>query len=135
MAFAYGCGWMFHVGRASWGSGVAMSGSFKADVNSLKKAAGELSEAAHIVDKGKLNLDLLNQVAAPNTHPEIAASLRRFGEFANDQYIDIVSLLGALSTKLQITAGNYQGVDQHTQSEMDQVLKNSTFQSSSERKA
>lgn len=104
-----------------------MAESFQADTDSITGAANSLSEAAHILHGGMIDLTTLGQVAEPSTHLLFGDALQSFGKYAHDQYNDVIAILAGLSTKLQATADTYQGVDDATQADMTTLLDESTF--------
>ncbi|MFC6015424.1 type VII secretion target [Plantactinospora solaniradicis] len=94
---------------------------------SLDGSANTLLELAGLLQAGRPELTLSGRVTSPTAHEEVANKTRDFAGFAHDQYEDVVALLTALSTKLQVAAGNYTAVDAGAQQKLDSFLTNSTY--------
>lgn len=65
---------------------------------------------------------VLLEPGSPRSHPEVAEAVEDFARFAQDQYGDLVTLLSALSTKLQSTGNAYVKADAEAQRAMDDLL-------------
>jgi hypothetical protein len=59
--------------------------------------------------------------------------MRSFGEFAHDQYQDVIALLAALSTRVKTAAVDYQQTDGAVAQDMTRFLTESTFRPADQR--
>lgn len=100
---------------------------------SLERAAATLHDLAHDLQAGQFDLFLLDWAGDPRSHPDVARAMRTFGEFAHDQYQDLIALLAALSTRVEASAVGYQQTDQATAQGMTDLLTNSTYQPADQR--
>jgi hypothetical protein len=103
------------------------------DPLSLTGHAATLHDLAHDLQAGQFDLFLLDWAGDPNSHADIAAAMRTFGEFAHDQYQDVIALLAALSTRVEDAAAAYQDIDDSSAQEMTDFLTNSTYQPADQR--
>jgi hypothetical protein len=100
---------------------------------SLKGAAATLHDLAHDLQAGQFDLFLLDWAGDPASHPDVARAMRTFGEFAHDQYRDVVALLSALATRVADSATGYEVTDAATAQDMSKFLAESTFQPADQR--
>lgn len=63
----------------------------------------------------------------PRSHREVAARVDSFARFTDDQFLDTVSLLAALSTKLKTAGKGYAETEQKTQETFDTILSDGRF--------
>ena len=110
-----------------------MAGGVQASPTSLTGAAATLHDLAHDLQAGQLDLFLLDWADAPASHPAVAGAMRSFGQFAHDQYQDVVALLAALSTRVRDAAADYQHTDDAAARDMTRFLTESTFQPADQR--
>jgi len=92
-----------------------------------------LHKLAHDLEAGQFDLFLLDWVDDPASHPDAARAMRTFGEFAHDQYQDVVALLAALSTRVASARDGYQQTDDQAAQEMTRFLTESTFRPADQR--
>jgi hypothetical protein len=109
------------------------TGGLRADPPSLKGAAATLHDLARDLQAGQFDLFLLDWAGDPASHPEVARAMRAFGEFAHDQYQDVVALLAALSTRVDAAADGYQQTDEAAARDMTRFLTESTFRPADQR--
>jgi hypothetical protein len=100
---------------------------------SIEGAATTLQDIAHDLHAGQFDLFLLDWAGDPRSHPDIAAAMRTFAEFAHDQYQDVVALLVALSTRVKAAAAEYQQTDQEAAQNITELLTGSTYQPADQR--
>ncbi|GII24769.1 hypothetical protein [Planosporangium mesophilum] len=112
---------------------VAMTGEFQVDPTSLTGAAATLHDLAHDLQAGQFDRFLLDWARDPASHPDVARAMRLFGDFAHDQYQDLVALLAALSTRVKAAAIGYQQTDEATEQDMTRFLTASTFRAADHR--
>lgn len=93
-----------------------------------KASAATLHDLAHDLQKGQFDLFLLDWAGDPASHPDVDKAMRTFGEFAHDQYQDVIALLAALSTRVKAAADGYEEADQAAAKDMTEFLTNSTYQ-------
>ncbi|MFJ1568158.1 hypothetical protein ACIOG8_28760 [Streptomyces erythrochromogenes] len=92
-----------------------------------------LVELAGLLYTGRPDGELTVMAQAPRTHHEVSEALDSFARFSRDQYLDTVSLLAALSTKLRTAAGDYAEVDHATDEQFRRVLVSGRFHPSEDR--
>ena len=114
----------FRLGRVR---GPAVADSVKAIPAMLTGAAATLHDLARELETGQFDLFLLDWANSPASHPDMAKAMRTFGEFAHDQYQDVVALLAALSTRVEAAASGYQHTDDAVAQDMTKFLHESTF--------
>ncbi|MCY1144007.1 hypothetical protein OWR29_38940 [Actinoplanes sp. Pm04-4] len=110
-----------------------MAGEVEAVPDSLTGAAGTLHDLAHDLQAGQLDLFLLDWAKDPASHSDVSTAMRRFGEFAHDQYQDVVALLSALATRVQDSAVGYGTTDDAVAEDFTSLLTGSTFQPADQR--
>ncbi len=111
-----------------------MAGELLVDPNSIRGAATTLHNLARDLDAGQFDLFLLDWAADPASHRDVARAMRTFGEFAHDQYQDVIALLAALSTRLNDAANGYEQTDEAAARDMTKLLTESTFVPADQRK-
>ncbi len=100
---------------------------FSASADSIDGSSHLLLEVAGLLYAGRMDGENATLCRAPRSHPEVAASVHRFAEFAKDQYEDAVLLLSALSTKLSSTSDAYTRADDAAQRAMEGILQSGRF--------
>lgn len=86
-----------------------------------------LVELAGLLYEGRPDGELIVMACVPRTHHDVSEELDSFARFSRDQFLDTVSLLAALSTKLRTAAGNYAEVDHATEAEFRRILVSGNF--------
>jgi hypothetical protein len=110
-----------------------MANGLQANPASLTGAAATLHDLARQLEAGQFDLFLLDWAGAPASHPDMARAMRTFGEFAHDQYSDVVALLAALATRVKAAADNYQHTDEAAAADMTRFLTESTYRPADQR--
>jgi hypothetical protein len=100
---------------------------FSASADSIDGNSHLLVELAGLFYQGRPDGELSVMARVPRSHHEVAAKVNSFARFTNDQFLDTVSLLAALSTKLRSASGAYAGTDHETQGAFDKVLTEGRF--------
>lgn len=100
---------------------------FSASAESIDGSSHLLLEVAGLLYAGRMDGDNATQCRVPRSHPEVADSVRRFAEFAQDQYGDAVLLLSALATKLSSTGNAYATADGAAREAMEDILSSGRF--------
>lgn len=102
-------------------------GGFSARPESLDGSSHLLNELAGLLYAGRMDGENATQCRVPRAHPQVAEAVEDFAQFAQDQYGDLVTLLSALSTKLQSTGHAYVQADGEAQRAMDDLLDNGRY--------
>lgn len=97
-------------------------GGFSVRTESMDGSSHLLNELAALLYAGRMDGENATQCRVPRSHPEVAEAVEDFARFAQDQYGDLVTLLSALSTKLQSTGNAYVKADADAQRAMDALL-------------
>lgn len=92
-----------------------------------------LVELAGLLYEGRPDGELTVTARVPPTHHEVSEALDSFARFSKDQYLDTVSLLAALSTKLRTAGGNYAEADHATDVQFRRILASGRFVPSEDR--
>ncbi|NYI05768.1 hypothetical protein [Allostreptomyces psammosilenae] len=100
-----------------------MPEGFESRPQSLNGNASVLLELAGLLQAGRPEPDLITMAATPASHADVGDKVRRFSDFACDQYQDAVALLLSLSTKLRATAAGHVQVDEGVAGSMDALLR------------
>jgi hypothetical protein len=108
------------------------AGAVEYDPSSLTGAARTLHDLAHDLEAGQFDLFPLDWADDPASHPEVARAMRMFGEFAHDQYQDVVALLAALSTRVGLAHDRYEATDQAS-ADATRFLMESSFRPADQR--
>ncbi|MBZ9598681.1 hypothetical protein NRK68_26495 [Streptomyces yangpuensis] len=103
------------------------SGGFTANAASINGSSHLLVELAGLLYAGRPDGELTVMARVPRSHQEVSTALDSFARFGNDQYLDTVSLLAALATKLKVAGGDYAQTDQATEGTFRSVLDNGRF--------
>ncbi|MER5634032.1 hypothetical protein [Streptomyces nitrosporeus] len=103
------------------GDGYTASGA------SINNNSHLLVELAGLLYEGRPDGELTVMARVPRTHHEVSEALDAFARFSKDQYLDTVSFLAALSTKLRTAAGNYAEVDHATDEQFRKILLSGRF--------
>jgi len=106
---------------------LSAGGPLRVDPTTLDQAAATLRDLAVDVQSGRLDRFLLDWIDAPSGQPDLAAALRRFVEFADDQYEDVVALLAALATRVAGAAATYAAADTRVATRLAQFLADSDY--------
>ncbi|WP_329212656.1 hypothetical protein OG257_30195 [Streptomyces sp. NBC_00683] len=101
--------------------GYAVSGA------SINGNSNLLVELAGLLYQGRPDGELTVTARVPRTHHEVSEALDSFARFSNDQFLDTVSLLAALSTKLRTAGGNYADADHATDAEIRRILASGRY--------
>jgi hypothetical protein len=94
-----------------------------ANLASIDGNANILVELAGALGAGRPDYDLARKGCQEGL-PDVSREIRAFADFGTDQYLDIVALLGALSSKLK---GAGQVLGQTDQANADRFLADSTY--------
>jgi hypothetical protein len=97
-------------------------GGFSARAESIDGSSHLLSELAGLLHAGRMDGENATACRVPRAHSEVAGAVEDFARFAQDQYDDMVTLLTALSTKLQSTGNAYVTADAGAQRALDAML-------------
>jgi hypothetical protein len=90
-------------------------------------------ELAGLLYEGRPDGELTVTARVPRTHHEVSEALDSFARFSNNQFLDTVSLLAALSAKLRTAGGQYAEVGHATEAEVRRVLTSGHFVVSEDR--
>jgi hypothetical protein len=112
--------------RLILGTNYCAGPAVKAKLPSLVDAAITLRDTAAELERNRFDLFLLDWANAPASHEDVAAGMRKFTEFANDQYQDVVALFTALSASLKSSVAEYGGVDRESAEQISAFLNGST---------
>ncbi|WP_216215674.1 hypothetical protein [Amycolatopsis aidingensis] len=96
--------------------------NFRADPASIDGSSHLLAEVAGLLREGRLDGDNCVAAKAPRSHPDVGKKVEEFARFADDQFQDLVALLGALSTKLTAAGQALVSVDQNMAARLDRFL-------------
>lgn len=109
----------------SGGGAVApATGSLVAKAQSINGNANLLIEIAGFLHEGRPDDELTTMARAPRAPADVCKQVARFAGFADDQYLDVVALFAALSTRLRTTGGDFVKIDDDTaQHFLDNVLE------------
>lgn len=100
---------------------------FFAQPPSLDGDANQLLELAGLFQAGRPEMSMTQRLGPPRSPTEVAAAVKDFAEFANDQYEDAVALLAALSTKLSAASAGYVKADDEAARAIDEILTGSRY--------
>ncbi|KMS69727.1 hypothetical protein ACM01_33810 [Streptomyces viridochromogenes] len=100
----------------------SQAGGFSARAESVDGSSHLLNELAGLLYAGRMDGENATQCRVPRSHPQVAEAVSDFARYAQDQYGDLVTLLSALSTKLQATGNAYVKADAGAQRAMDDLL-------------
>ncbi|WP_257231992.1 hypothetical protein [Streptomyces sp. Rer75] len=106
------------------GPGGAPDGK-KLDYNtdSINGNANLLIEIAGLLYQGRPDAELCTMAREPRSHGDVAAQVERFGRFADDQFLDTISLFAALATRLKSAGTDFVTVeDDNARRFLDDVL-------------
>jgi hypothetical protein len=105
----------------------AHSDGYIANASSINGNSHLLVELAGLLYEGRPDGELTVMARAPRSHHEVSEKLDVFARFSNDQYLDTVSLLAALSTKLKAAGGDYAEADHTTDAAFRAILGSGRF--------
>jgi hypothetical protein len=97
-------------------------GGFAARAESMDGSSHLLNELAGLLYAGRMDGENATQCRVPRSHPQVAEAVEDFARYAQDQCGDLVTLLSALSTKLQSTGNAYVKADAGAQRALDDLL-------------
>ncbi|MGW6711638.1 hypothetical protein ACWF9X_04060 [Streptomyces globisporus] len=109
------------------------SDGYAASGASINGSSHLLMELAGLLYEGRPDGELTVLARMPRTHREVSEQLDSFARFSNDQFLDTVSLLAALSTKLKAADGNYAKADQAAEAALKSVLVSGRYVPSEDR--
>ncbi|MEV0913963.1 hypothetical protein AB0I93_06775 [Streptomyces sp. NPDC049967] len=95
--------------------------------SSINGSSNLLVELAGLLYEGRPDGELTVMARVPRTHHEVSEALESFARFSKDQYLDTVSLLAALSTKLRTAGGEYAEADHATEAKFRKILASGHF--------
>lgn len=102
-------------------------GGFRINLESVDGNSHLLAELAGLLYAGRLDGDLATTARVPRSHPDIAREVLKFSTFADDQWHDLVALLGALSVKLKATGEEAVHIDNQVRDELERFLGEGSF--------
>ncbi len=108
-------------------------GGFRIDPESIDGSSHILAELAGLLHEGRLDGDLATMARVPRSHPDVAREVLKFSAFADDQWRDLVALLGALAVKLKATGEEVVHIDNQIRDELEKFLAEGTYVSPEER--
>jgi hypothetical protein len=100
----------------------AHSDGYIANASSINGNSHLLVELAGLLYEGRPDGEMTVIARVPRSHHEVSEKLDEFARFSNNQYLDTVSLLAALSTKLKAAGGDYSEADRTTEAAVRAVL-------------
>lgn len=103
-----------------------MSG-FHMDHDSMRMNSNQLLDLSGLLEEGKLDGNLTTLTRAPRAPAPIGDQVEKFALFANDQYQDLIALLGSLATKLKAASDEHITVDAQVANELNQLLSDSVY--------
>ncbi|MGN5633899.1 hypothetical protein [Streptomyces sp. AC154] len=95
--------------------------------SSINGSSNLLVELAGLLYEGRPDGELAVMARVPRTHHEVSEALESFARFSKDQYLDTVSILAALSTKLRTAGGEYAEADHATEIKLREILATGHF--------
>lgn len=95
---------------------------------SMEGDANQLLGLAGLYQAGRPEMSMAERLRPPRSPKEVAAAVRDFAAFANDQYEDAVALLAALSTKLSEASAAYVKADDEAARAIDGILVGPRYQ-------
>ncbi|WP_254402113.1 hypothetical protein [Streptomyces sp. AC555_RSS877] len=109
----------------SGGGAVApATGSLVAKAESINGNANLLIEIAGFLHEGRPDAELTTMAREPRASADVAKQVARFAGFAGDQYLDVVALFAALSTRLRTTGSDFVKIEDDTaRGFLDNVLE------------
>ncbi|MEU0894861.1 hypothetical protein [Streptomyces massasporeus] len=100
------------------------TGSLVAKAQSINGNANLLIEIAGFLHEGRPDDELTTMAREPRAPADVAKQVARFAGFADDQYLDVVALFAALSTRLRTTGSGFVKIDDDTARHfLDNVLE------------
>lgn len=103
------------------------SDGFSASAESIDGSSHLLVEVAGLLYRGRPDGELSVEARVPRSHQEVSDEVYAFARFTNDQFLDTVSLLAALSTKLKTNAQAYARTEAGVQSSLNHILADSHY--------
>jgi Excreted virulence factor EspC, type VII ESX diderm len=100
---------------------------YQANLASINGNANILVELAGALGAGRPDFDLSRKGCMEALPDDVTNEIRKFADFATDQYQDVVALLSALSTKLRSAGAAYGQVDQANAARIDRYLEGSRY--------
>ncbi|MFJ4968808.1 hypothetical protein [Streptomyces sp. NPDC088755] len=109
------------------------SDGYVASGASINGSSHVLMEIAGLLYEGRPDGELTVSARVPRTHQEVSEELDSFARFSNDQFLDTVSLLAALSTKLRAADGSYAKADHAAEAGLKKILVSGRYVPSEDR--
>jgi hypothetical protein len=100
---------------------------FSASAESIDGSSHLLLELAGLLYRGRPDGELSVTARVPRSHQEVSDEIYSFARFTNDQFLDTVSLLAALSTKLKTNSVAYAETEAGVQGSLNDILADSRF--------
>ncbi|NEB92309.1 hypothetical protein G3I21_11370 [Streptomyces bauhiniae] len=85
-----------------------------ADAGSINGNSNLLIEMAGLLQEGRPDAELTTMARVPQAPDDVATQVARFARFADDQYLDTVALLAALSTCLRSACTDFVQIEDDT---------------------
>lgn len=111
----------------------AHNDGYTASAASINGNSHLLVELAGLLYEGRPDGEMTVMARAPRSHHDVSEKLDAFARFSNDQYLDTVSLLAALSTKLKAAGNDYAEADHTTEAAFRKILETGRFVPSEDR--
>lgn len=100
---------------------------------SLDGSSHLLLEVAVLLHRGRPDTELSVLARPPRAHSEVGFAVQMFAQDSRDQFLNAVSLIAALSTKLRTAGGDYAAVDAQVAAALDTVVTHGTYVPAHER--
>ncbi|MFD4723680.1 hypothetical protein ACFWNW_01240 [Streptomyces seoulensis] len=99
---------------ADGGGGAGPDASLAADAGSINGNSNLLIEMAGLLQEGRPDAELTTMARVPRAPDDVAKQVALFARFADDQYLDTVALLAALSTCLRSAGTDFVQIEDDT---------------------
>ncbi|MFJ4033028.1 hypothetical protein [Streptomyces griseoluteus] len=96
------------------GGGAGPGVDLVADAGSINGNSNLLIEMAGLLQEGRPDAELTTMARVPRAPEDVAKQVARFARFADDQYLDTVALLAALSTCLRSAGTDFVRIEDDT---------------------
>ncbi|MGW7517814.1 hypothetical protein ACWGJ2_19725 [Streptomyces sp. NPDC054796] len=100
---------------------------YSASADSIDNSSHILVELAGLLYQGRPDGQISVEARVPRSHREVSDILDKFARFSNDQFLDTVSLLVALSSKLTSAGNAYTETDRETRQAFGALLTEGVF--------
>jgi hypothetical protein len=104
-----------------------MNPDIEVNLNSLNNNASLLMELAGALGAGRPDEELSRRACVPASPQDVSDEVRNFAAFAADQYLDLVALLAALSTRLRGASNAYAASENSNSDAVSQFLTESQY--------